>query len=340
MRSANSPNSLETIAAAISELQQRIATLPPEQLPTAVSQLNDLLAKQAILVQGNKNVVVGTGGVKADDVGGSIVSGNNNSVSHIHNVYQQAPGRPFLDETAFTAALGRYLGWVERRYGRLDLRGVEKREQQILSLTLDDVYVSLAASITPERKKQHRSLPPEAEERQEPVDMRRLLGLGTRLVITGGPGSGKTTYLRLIAASIARALRLNQPELAATHLGLPDPLPLPVVISLSDYNRYRRHHSQPNDPRQGTLIAFISHSLIRQQAAISLPDDFFERLLMQGHSCLLLLDGLDEVANERERTLVRLAVEELAFNDGVRQIVVTSRSRAYQGAAVLPEEFR
>ncbi|MCP5086182.1 MAG: hypothetical protein GY952_05185, partial [Rhodobacteraceae bacterium] len=319
--------------AAIAALQQRIATLPPEQLATAVAQLNDLLAKQALLEQGTRNV-------KANDVSGSIVTGNNNSVSHIHNVYQQAPGRPFLDETAFTVALGRYLGWVERRYGRLDLRGVEKREQQILSLTLDDVYVSLAAIVAQERKKQRRPLSPEAEKRQEPMDMRRLLRLAPRLVITGGPGSGKTTYLRLIAASVARALRLKQPEWVEIHLGLVEPLPLPIIVSLSDYNQYRRENKQPTDPRQGTLITFISHTLIRQQAAIGLPDDFFERLLMQGHNCLLLLDGLDEVANERERTLVRRAVEELAITDGVRQIVVTSRSRAYQGAAVLPEEFR
>lgn len=346
MTTGNQPNNLEAVTQAIAALQQSFATLPPEQLPAAAARLNELLAQKAALVgdgtlvQGNDNEVVGSRGVKADDVGGSIVTGDNNSVTHIYHTYQQAPGRPFLNETEFTQALGRYLSWVERRYGRLDLRGVEKREQQVLSLTLDDVYVSLAAAVSPVRKKQRHLLEKPPIKRQKPVNMHRLLGLGSSLVIVGGPGCGKTTYLRLIAASVTRALRLNQPELAQNALGLAEPLPLPVVVSLSEYNRYRRRHSQPDDPRQGTLITFISHSLIRQSAAIGLPDDFFERLLVQGHSCLLLLDGLDEVANERERNLVRRAVEELAFNDGVRQIVVTSRSRAYQGEAVLPEEFR
>ena len=294
------------------------------------------------VAQGAGATAVGPRGVNiGGDVGGGIVTGDNNSVTHIHHVYQQAPGQPALDEAAFTAALGRYLGWVERRYGRLDLRGVEKREQQVLSLTLDDVYVSLAAVLAPERKKAPRRAPEEEPEaHMQPIDMSRLLALSPRLVITGGPGSGKTTYLRLIAAGVTRALRLNQPQAVQTHLGLAAPLPLPVMISLSDYNRYRRRHSQSDDPRQGTLIAFISHSLIRQQAAIGLPADFFERLLVQGQSCLLLLDGLDEVANERERALVRRAVEELADNGGVRQIVVASRTRAYQGQAALPEEFR
>ena len=346
MTTGNKPNNLEAVTQAIAALQQSFAALPHEELPAAAARLNELLAQKAALVgdgtqvQGNENEVVGTRGVKADDVGGSIVTGDNNSVTHIYHTYQQGAERPFLNETEFTQALGRYLAWVERRYGRLDLRGVEKREQQVLSLTLDDVYVSLVAAVAPERKNQRYLLGKAVDEQQEPVDMRRLLGLGPRLVLVGGPGCGKTTYLRLIAASVARALRLNQPAVVQTHLGLAEPLPLPIVVSLSEYNRYRRRYSQPDNPRHGTLIAFISHSLIRQQAAIGLPEDFFERLLVQGRSCLLLLDGLDEVANERERTLVRRAVEELAFNDGVRQIVVTSRSRAYQGEAVLPEEFR
>jgi predicted NACHT family NTPase len=309
-------------------------------------------------------------------IGGDVQG--NVTVHHIHNIYQQAPGQPLLDEAAFTKALDGYLKWVVQRYGRLNLRGVEKREQQILSLTLDDVYVSLAAIVTPERKKRQmeaemlrqerlesvdmrRLLPlsprpaaniaqairhnqaqaiAQQEDRLEPIDMRRLLPLSPRLVITGGPGCGKTTYLHLLAANIARAIHHNQAEAIAAQLGLAAPLPLPIVVSLSDYNRYRRQVSQAHDPRQGTLIAFISYSLIQQQAAIGLPTDFFERLLVQGRSCLLLLDGLDEVANERERVLVRRAVENLAYNDGVRQVVVTSRSRAYQGQAVLPEEFR
>lgn len=341
---------LRELEAQIAAFQEEIGTLDLDQLSSAVAHLQDLsnqrdalrarLEGEGTVVQGSENKVVGARGAKADDVGGSIVTGDNNSVTHIYHTYQQAPGRPFLNEDDFTAALGRYLAWVERRYGRLDLRGVEKREQQVLSLTLDDVYVSLAAVVTPERKDQRRLVDKTPGERQEPVDMHRLLELGPRLVITGGPGCGKTTYLRLIAASVARALRLNQPDTAQTYLGLAEPLPLPIVVSLSEYNRYRRRYSQPDNPRQGTLIAFISHSLIRQSAVIGLPDDFFERLLGQGHNCLLLLDGLDEVANERERNLVRRAVEELAFNDGIRQVVITSRSRAYQGEAVLPEEFR
>jgi formylglycine-generating enzyme required for sulfatase activity len=331
----------EELARQINALQQQLQALEAANAAGQTTMQADARG-ESVISQGQDNVTAAHDSVAVGrDVGGSIVTGNNNSVTHIRHIYRQAPNRPALDEEGFNAALGRYLAWVERRYGRLDLRGVEKREQQVLSLTLEDVYVSLAAVVAPERKKQPgRELARANEDRLQPVDMGRLLALAPRLIITGGPGSGKSTFLHLIAATVARALRLNRPETGATHLGLAEPLPLPIVVSLSDYNRYRRRYSQPEDPRQGTLIAFISHSLIRQQAAIGLPGDFFERLLVQGQSCLLLLDGLDEVANERERALVRTAVQELTYNEGVRQIVVTSRTRAYHGQAVLPEEFR
>lgn len=114
-------------------------------------------------------------------------------VNHIVNVDLQAPGRPTLDQETFLPALGRYLAWVEKCYGRLNLRGIERRERQVLTLTLDDVYVSLAAAVSPERQRQKTSRPQPADETRaqvEIVDMSKLLHLSPRLVITGGPGSG------------------------------------------------------------------------------------------------------------------------------------------------------
>ena len=277
------------------------------------------------------------------NVDGVLITGDNNSVTYIRTLYLQAPGRAELDEAAFDQALGRYLEWVSSRYGRLNLRGIERREQQSLSLTLDDIYVALAATVNPERKEPRRH--PRDEEglnegQRDLIDMRQLLALGARLMIVGGPGSGKTTYLHTIAATLATALHTGNTALVQQALGLTAPLPLPIFVALSEYNRYRKQHAAAGDARQGTLSAFISHSLIRQEAIIGLPEDFFARLLLKGQACMLLLDGLDEVADERERWLVRQAVENVAHNGGLRQIVVTCRTRAHRGDTVLPEEFR
>ena len=267
-------------------------------------------------------------------------------ISHFYTVYSGGPDQPRMDEAAFLQAVQRYLDWVAQRYGQLNLRGIERRERQILSLTLEDVYVSLQAAVRPERKQNNRRNPRGRdedelyeEEQIRTVDMAELLALGSRLAIIGGPGSGKTTFLHIIAASLARALAGGSAEEVERSLGLTGDLPLPIFVSLSDYNRYRRN-ADSRDPRQGTLTAFLTHSLIRQEAALGLPSDFFQRLLGQGRSCIVLLDGLDEVADERERALVRQAVENLAANGGIRHLLVTSRSRAYRESAVLAEEFR
>ncbi len=54
----------------------------------------------------------------------------------------------------------------------------------------------------------------------------------------------------------------------------------------------------------------------------------------------MLLDGLDEVPNETERALVSQAVSDLTHGRPHLRVVVTSRSRAYQGEAVLGSQFR
>ncbi len=301
-----------------------------------------LLEGSGAIAQGDAATAAGADGIA---VGGQI---GRDQIVQIIKVYMGAPGQPTVDEDTFAQALDRYLAWVAKRYGQLDLRGIDRRERQVLSLTLNDVYVSLMATVTEERKSAQRTggqrRQPDIERMEaaelQTVDMRQLLAMGPRLAIIGGPGSGKTTYLYIIAASLAHALRSGDRSAVDRHLGLTGDLPLPIFVSLSDYNRYRRQCAASDDPHKSTLTAFITHNLIRQEAALGLPLDFFQRLLVQGHSCIVLLDGLDEVADERERALVRRAVENLAANQGIRHLVVTSRSRAYQGRAVLSEEFR
>lgn len=289
--------------------------------------------------------------VAADEVHGPKfdMSGDYRGATlHITTQYMNAPGEPLWSQEDFSAALRRYLDWAGKRYGRPQLRGIEKRERELPDITLEKVYVSLAVVPDPEsddEKSVRRSRPglavasPEEIERPEPVDMGGLLRDNTRLVITGAPGSGKTTYLYVIASTLARAMRAGQAEEAQAALGLEGPLPLPIYISLGDYNRYRLGRREPGDPEHGTLLAYARYALIRQLGGLNLPKDFFERLLTQGRTCVFLLDGLDEVVDERHRQIVSGDVENLSYIDDVGRIVVTSRTRAYVGESKLPPTF-
>ena len=117
-------------------------------------------------------------------------------------------------------------------------------------------------------------------------------------------------------------------------------MPLPIYVPLSLYADHRRRFADHADPRQRQLATFINNYLLERQAGLNLPNDFFATLLNQGRHIMLLLDGLDEVPNEDERALVSQAVRDLTNGRPHARLVVTSRTQAYQGKAVLGQEFR
>ena len=116
------------------------------------------------------------------------------------------------------------------------------------------------------------------------------------------------------------------------------PLPLPIFIPLSLYADHRRQFADHPDPRQRQLATFIDCYLHERQ--LNLPADFCATLFEQGRHLILLLDGLDEVPNEDERALVSQAVRDLKFGQPHARFIVTSRTPAYVGRAVLGDEFR
>jgi nicotinamide riboside kinase len=240
--------------------------------------------------------------------------------------------QPLKEKRNLDDALREYLEWVNNAYGRLDLRGVEERESRPHNLSLDDVYVSLTVAVEREDDTKHRR-----QEEQEPrtIDMRDLLREGRHIAITGGPGSGKTTYLRIIAASLAQAHLENNPVSIRKHLGVSEPLPIPIFISLGEYNRYRRKFSSADDPEKGTIRGYINY--LAQKREGKTPAHFLNRLLDSQRPIMVLLDGLDEVANEKERRLVTTEVQHFVDSNPDAIIFVTSRTRAYHGQARLAD---
>ncbi len=71
-----------------------------------------------------------------------------------------------------------------------------------------------------------------------------------------------------------------------------------------------------------------------------MPQDFFTHHLEQGR-CLLMLDGLDEVADFTERVLVSEQIEAFAqrYGDRGNRFVITCRVRGYEGQARLGQRF-
>lgn len=140
-----------------------------------------------------------------------------------------------------------------------------------------------------------------------------------RLAILGAPGSGKTTLLRhltLAYASRDRAsLHPKAPRFVPVLLYLRDVYldivadPAPMLVELILRQVQRLHPSDPLQP----------------------PPDWFAARLRR-HQCLILLDGLDEVADEGQRRQVSQWVDAQMAAYPDTPFILTSRPFGYQSA--------
>jgi len=137
-----------------------------------------------------------------------------------------------------------------------------------------------------------------------------------RMAILGAPGSGKTTLLRHLtltyAANTQRQAHKKAPKL------------IPVLLYLRDV----RQEVVQNQPPLAKLI----EKQVRGQRKIQPldpPQNWFANRL-QNNQCLVMLDGLDEVADEAERQQVSRWVDRQMQAYPDTPFILTSRPFGYQ----------
>jgi formylglycine-generating enzyme required for sulfatase activity len=299
------------------------------------------IAQDGSVASGEKGLAVG--GSISPKAEQNIINGNNNLVANFINLHWPSKEGREQDKEDLRRQLASYLKWMLAEHGTIELRGIKRDGKQVVSLHLETVYVPLAAV---HGTSQHSSF-----------ELDRILQQGQNLVITGGPGCGKTTVLQHIAYTLCRALVDERPELAEKKLGLKSSqpigeklgadnqkekklsLPLPIYVPLSLYDRYYKELPIGTKAEEKTLAAFISRYLIERQASFDLPEAFFQSLLRHDHAVILLLDGLDEVPGEKERSRVRAAIEDLVKARERIRVMVTCRSAAYKERAAIGRGF-
>ncbi|MGH3941723.1 MAG: NACHT domain-containing protein [Pseudonocardiaceae bacterium] len=138
------------------------------------------------------------------------------------------------------------------------------------------------------------------------------------LAVIGAPGSGKTTLLRHTARQLCHARRGRRRS-------------VPILL-------YLRDHITAITSTPDAALPELVHGTLGRHGPTE-PDGWFEQRLHDG-GCVVLLDGLDEVARPEDRKSVASWVDRQIRQYPKNDYVITSRPQGYRtaridGAAVL-----
>lgn len=316
-----------------------MTTLPKRAKPkTGKRSTARAKVKRGVAVQGKKNKVANEKSVIAKKAR-NIITGDNNLV-----IEYLAQGGEVRDKKTLNRQITSYLQWVEEAYRELRMSGIRRGPDPVLQVPIDEIYLPLQAVPTRDGARSGKAGDVLAEgnvgPEPKPIRLDDMFELGKRIVVIGGPGSGKSTVLMRFAWELARAHLRGKSKTPL--LGLPAPLPLPIYAPLAGYNDYRRSVKK----RDGHTLAdlslktYLSQYLSGMEGNFRLPDDFFDRLMSGGRAIVLLLDGLDEVAVDGERHAVRAEIEKLIVGKADTHIVVTCRPAGYDEDSQLARDFR
>ncbi|MBI3242718.1 MAG: SUMF1/EgtB/PvdO family nonheme iron enzyme [Chloroflexi bacterium] len=145
-------------------------------------------------------------------------------------------------------------------------------------------------------------------------------------LLKGPPGSGKTTLLRRAGLAFAEGS-------AQADLDWNGPTLLPVFVRLRNFGVFLgENRARFTSPAPGALTEFMEH-YFRNEHRLSLSAGFFDRRLAEGR-CLILLDGLDEVAAIRAEVAQHVNAFIRHFADKGNRFGLASRPKGYESVEV------
>jgi formylglycine-generating enzyme required for sulfatase activity len=224
-----------------------------------------------------------------------------------------------------TQAKESYLKFLVERYRYLDFKGLGVSDRIPLRLPLLEMYVPLKARVeapegeTWDRLRLAGRQPSEAETEalgprmSKPQPILNLMKTNDGLIVLGDPGSGKSTFLKFLALSLATK--------KGESLGLTERLP--ILLPLAAY---------ANALSEGEIRLDRFLAQYYEQRGVDAPLGEVLEQAFQSGSVLFLLDGLDEVRDTSLRNTVVERVRDCytTHRAAGNKFVITSRIVGYR----------
>lgn len=195
---------------------------------------------------------------------------------------------------------------------------------------LEDIFVRLR--LTVERDEPHQQRKPGEDrstrgpsgprpEQDQPITLTEALS--KPLLLVGEPGAGKSTLLRWLALTFAQGCQRDPDRIGPTA----DADLLPILLELGHLpDTYLKDESRLLPDWQ----LLLPEEIIKQAWFRGIPPELFQQALKEGR-CLLLFDGLDEVANRQARTRLAQSLAQVPGHFPGNRVVVGTRPAGLTG---------
>jgi hypothetical protein len=237
---------------------------------------------------------------------------------------------------------------LERKFVDLNLPPEERKRQKS--------HLLGRSALIPALEERDKRVERNTGEKVRMLDLLEAFRTYDKLVILGDPGTGKTTVARWLVLIFAQALSQGGyiPELKvpldrftwdgrATGSGSFEHLRLPVLLRVSEYaERLREEPGLPLEDFLGAQGWLGEHPSLPAESLHLLMMDFINK-----GEALIILDGLDEIVDEREREEVKNRIMHFMqtildrppqfAHQSSNKFIVTSRIAGYHMNALLHE---